>query len=189
MSSSADKTIQSRFATIVGVGLIVWTCIVVVVTGYWLWNRGRQEPDPVEFYAALTSSADTSATPELTQDANETASTTPPADLPTVTTAPQVVETLPPGTSPSGKIVFTCYINGFDEICIMDPDGSNQKRLTENQATDFYASLGPDSRTIVFSSRRDGRFDIYSMKIDGSNQRRLTHEIGSAFAPTISPDG
>jgi len=90
---------------------------------------------------------------------------------------------------PHGKIVFTCFIDGFDNICIMDADGSNIQRLTDAKATEFYASLSPDGTGIVFSSRRDGSFQIFSMQTDGGNLLRLSDIPGNLYAPEISPDG
>ncbi len=107
--------------------------------------------------------------------------------LPDLTPEPPTQTALP--AQLPGKIVYVCYQDGFDEICLMNSDGSNQIRLTYNPATDFYPSISSDGQSIVFSSRRDGRFEIYEMTLDGRLLTRLTQEIGSAFAPTISPDG
>lgn len=46
--------------------------------------------------------------------------------------------------SPVGHIAFVCFIDGFDNICLMNGDGSNVQRLTTTMATDFYPSLSPD---------------------------------------------
>jgi len=88
---------------------------------------------------------------------------------------------------PTGRIVYTCFIDSNDDLCIMDADGSNQQRLTNINGTDFYASLQGD--TITFSSRRSGRFEIYTMPAGGGNPTRLTSNLNDNFAPEISPDG
>lgn len=90
---------------------------------------------------------------------------------------------------PSGKIVFTCYVQQIDQICLMNADGSGRRQLTDFQATSFYASLSPDGETIYFVSRRNGPFDIYSMNLNGRNVERLTDGIGSLYAPELSPNG
>ena len=97
---------------------------------------------------------------------------------------------------PTGHIVFVCFIDGFDNLCLMNADGTNQQRLTTTQATDFYPSLSGDGQTIVFSSRRDNNFEIYALNIadalqgvDGTQPRRLTQNLGSNFGPALSPDG
>ena len=93
------------------------------------------------------------------------------------------------GEELQGKIVFTCFIDGYDEICLMDTLGRESQRLTFDPATDFYPSLSPGGASIVFSSRRDSRFEIYRMDINGENQVRLSEGLGSLFAPDVSPDG
>ena len=91
--------------------------------------------------------------------------------------------------SPPGKIVFTCYIEQIDQICIMNADGSERKQLTHLDATSFYPSLSPDGETVYFVSRRTGGFEIYSMSIKGKDLQRLTKNIGSLYAPELAPDG
>jgi TolB protein len=90
-------------------------------------------------------------------------------------------------SSPTGKIVFTCYINQVDQICLMNADGSGRVQLTSEKATSYYASISPEGSTIYFSSRRTGNFDIYSMNLKGKSLRRLTGGIGSLYAPERSP--
>ena len=65
---------------------------------------------------------------------------------------------------PTGKIVFTCFINQIDQICLMNADGTERKQLTDFGATSFYASLSPDGKTIYFSSQGHkgmGGYDIF----------------------------
>ena len=89
----------------------------------------------------------------------------------------------------NGRIVFTCFIGGFDEVCLMDADGSRRRQLTDFGSTSFYASLSPDGDQIYFSSRKDGGYEIYSMNPSGRGVRRLTFNIGALYAPELSPDG
>ncbi|HTX79400.1 MAG TPA: hypothetical protein VMC62_07015 [Longilinea sp.] len=132
-------------------------------------------------------------TPTLPQLPTETAttaltSTMVPTDTPIVPT--EVPATATATEVPiSGHIVYSCYIDDNDDICIMNADGSGQHQLTHNPATDFYPSLSPDGKTVLFSSNRDGHFEIYSMDVDGSDQTRLTKDIGNLYAPAFSPDG
>jgi len=88
---------------------------------------------------------------------------------------------------PSGKIVFTCYINQIDQICLMNADGSGRAQLTSEKGTSYYASISPEGSTIYFVSRRTGNFDIYSMNLKGKSLRRLTGGIGSLYSPERSP--
>jgi Serine/threonine protein kinase len=81
---------------------------------------------------------------------------------------------------------------GNQEIYIMNADGSDQRRLTNDPALDFTPALSPDGRRIAFTSQRAGGFDIFVMNADGRAQRQLTHftELGlGAIKPSWSPDG
>jgi Tol biopolymer transport system component len=128
--------------------------------------------------------------------ANPTASALPeiPTVFPTLTPPDVAVVTSAPqpgfdGSSPTGKIVFTCYVQQIDQICLMNADGSERKQLTNFDATTFYASLSPDGDTIYFVSRQEGTFDIYSMNVRGKGIKRLTKGIGALYAPELSPNG
>lgn len=84
-----------------------------------------------------------------------------------------------PAWSPDGqRIVFMSNAEGEDpEICVIDADGSNQKRLTHNTAVDRYPRWSLDGRDIVFASDREGgNLDIYIMNADGNNITRLTFD-------------
>jgi tol-pal system beta propeller repeat protein TolB len=100
------------------------------------------------------------------------------------TPAPQ-----PASGEPSGKIVYTCFVNSNDDLCIMNADGSNVERLTAVDGTDWYAALSPDGQLISFSSRRSGSFEAYIMDIAGQETQLLTQSLGDVYAPEVSPDG
>ena len=125
------------------------------------------------------------------------ASTAPVLDLSTPTLSPTFIPTATGSISPdfgnepapTGKIVFTCYINQIDQICLMNADGTGRKQLTNFKSTAFYASLSPDGQTIYFVSNQSGTFEIYSIDINGNGLKRLTQGIGSLYAPQLSPDG
>ena len=77
------------------------------------------------------------------------------------------------------------------EIYVMDADGQNEQRLTENRQNDFYPSWSPDGKRIAFEADREGDFEnpeIYVMDADGGNQQRLTENRRSDLQPAWSPD-
>ena len=88
-----------------------------------------------------------------------------------------------------GKIAFASLRDGNYEIYSMNPDGSNQTRLTNNIAEDYAPAISSDGNRIAFSSFRDGNYEIYVMNSDGTGQTRLTNHLRDDFQPSFSPDG
>jgi len=90
-------------------------------------------------------------------------------------------------TSP--KILFTSSRDGNREVYIMNPDGSDQVRLTKHPANDLNAIWSPTGEEILFISDRDDVRDLYLMDPDGSNVRRLFKKEVYRGRPAWSPDG
>jgi len=77
------------------------------------------------------------------------------------------------------------------EIYLMNPDGTNPRRLTENDVGDGFATLSPDGKRIVFDSNRNraegepiNTSDLFLMNTDGTEQTLLTR----GGSPTWAPD-
>lgn len=99
-------------------------------------------------------------------------------------------EAYEPAWSPDGtKIAFQSWEHQPSEIYVIDIDGGNLTRLTDNSAYDDYPAWSPDGTKIAFVSGRDGNEEIYVMNADGSNQRRLTENPAPDTFPAWSPDG
>ena len=93
---------------------------------------------------------------------------------------------------PNGQIAFSSNRDGNFEIYAMTNDGSDETRLTEDDANDFDPSWSPDGEKIAFASFRDGsnNQEIYVMNADGTDQTRLTdNDDALDREPSWSPDG
>lgn len=79
------------------------------------------------------------------------------------------------------------------DIWIMDADGSNKRRLTNNGAANFAPFFHPGGRKIIFSSNmidpRGRNFDLYLINTDGTGQERVTVHAEFEGFPMFSPDG
>lgn len=93
--------------------------------------------------------------------------------------------------SESERKIANLDLSYFGEIYIMDADGSNQRRLTNNPGYDGGPFFSPDGERIIW--RRftpDGmQADVYTMKLDGSDVRRLTEFEAMSWAPYFHPSG
>jgi TolB protein len=165
------------------------------------------------FIAGCNLHATSTPTPDLfaTLQASTPLGVSPPAMLetpatpnfifPTVTVTPTALssaQTSIPSPSaadqPTGHIVFTCQIfkvQASNQICIMNADGSDYRRLTtDNSRQHYYPSLAPDGKSILYSAFFEtNNYEIYEMRLDDGSVKRLTNVLGVENAPEVSPDG
>jgi Tol biopolymer transport system component len=106
-----------------------------------------------------------------------------------------------PVWSPDGRKIAFRRGSGFlapGEIHVMNADGSGQRKLTRQVASNASYAWSPDGRKIAFARQIDagivsGRqrvsIEIYVMNADGSGLRNLTHSPEHDFSPAWSPDG
>ena len=111
------------------------------------------------------------------------------------------------GSGLGSKIVFATDRDGPDpvgnfgnqEIYVMNADGTDQRRLTDNGAIDGAPVWAPNGQRIAFHSTRANpgppplAIDIFLMNADGTDQTQLTNltalHLGGAVDPAWSPDG
>jgi hypothetical protein len=112
----------------------------------------------------------------------ETGTATAPASLPA---------TGLPSSRTVGQIVFDSNRGGdYQNIFIMDADGSNSVRLTTVETTDLAGPWSPEGDKIAFTRFGLTTSDIWVMNRDGSEQNDLTNtvQVDEGF-PAWSPDG
>lgn len=94
-----------------------------------------------------------------------------------------------PGTF-LGKIAFSSYRTGNEEIFSTKADGSELIQLTDDSRPDFSPDWSPDKNYIVYTKSHDSEnSEIYRMNADGTNPVNLTNHPWQDFQPVWSPDG
>ncbi len=88
-------------------------------------------------------------------------------------------------TYSKGRIAFT-YLG---DIWVVNEDGKNPQRLTDNKARDILPRFSPDGNSIAFSSNRAGNYDVYVMPASGGAPRQLTFYSGDDMVVGWTPDG
>ncbi len=75
------------------------------------------------------------------------------------------------------------------ELYISDLDGSDVKRLTDNEYYEAEVSVSPDGEWVVFGRQIDGKMDLWRMRADGSEEQQITFsEDWQEGAPFYLPD-
>lgn len=112
----------------------------------------------------------------------------PPTDTPqpTETPVPTAAATNTPKPMPKvGKILLTSNRDSWDDIYIMNDDGTGLKKLT-TRGKCYDATFMPDGKTIYFEHGND----LWKMNADGSGQTNLTNTADNLEAyPVVAPDG
>ena len=92
-----------------------------------------------------------------------------------------------------GRIVFSSFTTGDQELYSINEDGSGMVRLTYHDGADGQPAWSPDGKKIAFVSRRNGFVDLHVMNGDGSGVKQLTSFndafVSAVSVPAWSPDG
>jgi len=92
-----------------------------------------------------------------------------------------------PSWSSRNKIAYSCMLDNNFDICVINPDGTEMRRLTQGPGNNEAPCWSPDGRYIVFSSNRTGRYQLYIMTANGENQVRITPLNADYTSPSWSP--
>lgn len=95
-----------------------------------------------------------------------------------------------PAFTPDGlRIVFNSNRTGNHEVWIMNGDGSNQKRLTDNPLPDFSPKVRPGGRRIVYVAKDQEGYGLMLMDLDGQARHPLDVGRRENYKPEWAPDG
>ncbi len=88
-----------------------------------------------------------------------------------------------------GRIAFTCTRGEYNQLCMINRDGTGLAQLTDMEASNYYPVFTPDGDSLLFSSNRNGAFDLYLQQFSEKQLVQLTQNIGNVISPDYSPDG
>ncbi len=106
-----------------------------------------------------------------------------------------------PSWSPDGKqLVFTGYDGGLSDLFVVNADGTNFHRLTNDKYADLEPSWSPDGKTIAFVTDRSPATDFEALKFgklriallhldNGSIDILRNMDQGKNINPAWAPDG
>ena len=101
-----------------------------------------------------------------------------------------------PVWSPDGTRLLFCrnqtrsgVVSNDWDVWVMDRDGSDQHRLTNDPARDYPIAWSSDGSKIVFFSDRSGHAASYVMAADGSGVDRVTDATNLTSVSVWLPDG
>jgi len=165
------------------------TMLVLLLTLILTVSCGTTEPTAKPLPATATQIARAATSAQL-----------PPTASPVPSTATSVPQTaVVPDSRGAGLIAFYSDRDGIPEIYVMNPDGSDQRRLTFSPFEDSSPDLSPDGRQIAFISDRedpqagscfpDCMYQIYVINADGSGEHKLVETGSRALHPDWHPDG
>ena len=82
----------------------------------------------------------------------------------------------------NGSIAYASYEGGYAvghdvEIYTINPDGSGNRQLTNNDADDIAPSYSPDAKKIVYAGEvgPKGNHELYTINSRGGDKVRVTH--------------
>jgi hypothetical protein len=105
--------------------------------------------------------------------------------------------TPPPTSSPTprptltngGRIVFTCTRGDYNQLCMINRDGTELVQLTDMAASNYYPVFNPDGTSVLFASNRSGPFDLFLLSFKDREAFQITTNVGNVISPDYSPDG
>jgi len=82
----------------------------------------------------------------------------------------------------------TCEIKST-ELAVVNADGTDCRRLTQNAWSDLFCGWSPDGLLILTTSSETGKSKVWVMNVDLSNPRCLADTGATDSMPAWSPDG
>jgi serine/threonine protein kinase len=105
------------------------------------------------------------------------------------TMTPSVTPSPRPTAAHGGRIAFTCSRGDYNQLCLINRDGSDLAQLTNMEASNYYPVFTRDGESLLFASNRNGAFDLYLLAFGKKDLIQITQNVGNVVSPSYSPDG
>lgn len=87
------------------------------------------------------------------------------------------------------RIAFVMQGRGSKELYLVDYDGENLQRLTNDGSIALSPAWSPDGRKLAYTSFKNGTPRLYERDLAGGRERVLSDRAGINITPSYSPDG
>ncbi len=91
----------------------------------------------------------------------------------------------------TGLISFISERDGQREVYVIRPNGTNEKRFTNNKYSDYNGPFSPDGKAmlVIRVEGEEGPQKLYWWPLDGSEPKRLGPDTARLRFPNFTPDG
>ena len=89
----------------------------------------------------------------------------------------------------AGSIVFVSNKTGKKELYVCGFDGSNVRRITNDNSINVSPSISADGTAIAHTSYVSGYADVYYLDLKAGSRQRIISSPGTNSGAAISPDG
>jgi TolB protein len=89
----------------------------------------------------------------------------------------------------TGKIAYVTKVSGNKEIFVMDYDGRNQQRVTNNRSINLNPDFAPSGKEIIYTSYKKGNPDLYRRELFTGYEARISSRPGLNAMGVYAPDG
>jgi TolB protein len=89
----------------------------------------------------------------------------------------------------TGKIAYVTKISGNKEIFVMDSDGHNPQRVTNNGSINLNPDFAPSGKEIIYTSYKKGNPDLYRRELFTGFEARISSRPGLNAMGAFAPDG
>jgi TolB protein len=89
----------------------------------------------------------------------------------------------------TGKIAYVTKSSGNKEIFVMDYDGRNPQRVTNNGSINLNPDFAPSGKEIIYTSYKKGNPDLYRRELFTGLEARISARSGLNAMGAYGPDG